>query len=830
MFKGWSIRRRLLLIATGLSAVILVLMAILNLNTASDIINSQTNDALISRNQALAQTLNGEFSRWNGALTTLAASLESRPANSLSVLWSPATRLMRDESLPFERVGVMLPLRDGYSILSLQRPGSLQNKSPLSRFYMNEQPAEAWITSALNADGITWFGPHDSYRLNLTNPVITMAHPLNDNAGNAVGLVWFDIPLPYFQRLLNQQARPDARVRPGYVLLMNMDAQTLAAYQGPDNTVDRMAEETVVAQQLIAQAPAIPVLEDDPLNNDIDAYRVRSEVEANGWSLVDILSANTFTAPLQSMSFQMIFVILAGVALLGWLIYSFVNYSLSEPLVSITSAAQEIGSGDMRYQIGFKDRQDEIGYLATALDDMKQNLAHSYEELSLWSRRLERRVTERTQELEQARQEAQLTATELQAVYDASLALVGAYQLDTILQKLIDSVQQLLTASYVAIWLLDQSGDYMDLAATTWANRTLDNRRITNDQGVAGRTVQSMQPVLIDDYTNWPGKLGFTHPDVHRVLSLPLSFYGKPLGAIFVGRSIEEPSFNDDDRQTLTLFANLASPLVRNAQLYNQVETAQHQAESANQVKTRFLASVTHELRTPLNLIINNMDFMRIGIFGDVNDEQRERLDQTIRSAEHLLYLINDLLDVSKIEAGEMQLSFQQTELYPMLEDTLDSVLAYIGEKRKVALMPDIPEGLPQMTIDSRRIRQVLLNLLTNAVKFTPEGEVHFSVRPAEAGNGVWFNVKDSGIGIPKEEIALIFEAFERSKPSKQMGIEGTGLGLPISKFLVEAHGGRIEVDSEVGKGSSFNVFLPLQPPEDASSSPKAAALLGQGD
>ena len=139
-------------------------------------------------------------------------------------------------------------------------------------------------------------------------------------------------------------------------------------------------------------------------------------------------------------------------------------------------------------------------------------------------------------------------------------------------------------------------------------------------------------------------------------MAAPLLFYNKPIGAVLVGRDEESPAYNKPDERLLLLFANLVSPIVRNAQLYIQREAATDEAERANSVKTRFLASVTHELRTPLNLIINNLDFMRIGMFGSVTDEQHGRLDQTIRSSEHLLSLINDLLDVSKIEAGEMEL------------------------------------------------------------------------------------------------------------------------------------------------------------------------------
>ncbi|MEP6987223.1 MAG: HAMP domain-containing sensor histidine kinase, partial [Chloroflexota bacterium] len=244
-------------------------------------------------------------------------------------------------------------------------------------------------------------------------------------------------------------------------------------------------------------------------------------------------------------------------------------------------------------------------------------------------------------------------------------------------------------------------------------------------------------------------------------------------------------------------------------------EAATEEAERANSVKTRFLASVTHELRTPLNLIINNLDFMRIGMFGNVTGEQKSRLDQTIRSSEHLLSLINDLLDVSKIEAGEMELTIIPADLRPVLEDALDSAVMLIEAKgAPITLEAHIPEDLPLVPMDARRVRQVLTNLLTNAVKFTPFGSI--SLRLLMSNEVIEMVVTDTGIGISPDEMKNLFQPFERADRAKSMSIEGTGLGLSIAKHLVEAHGGKLMVESEVGKGSSFAFTLPL--PQELSN------------
>jgi signal transduction histidine kinase len=298
-----------------------------------------------------------------------------------------------------------------------------------------------------------------------------------------------------------------------------------------------------------------------------------------------------------------------------------------------------------------------------------------------------------------------------------------------------------------------------------------------------------------------------------------MMFANAPIGVVVVGRDESSQKFTLNDQRLLTLFANMVSPAVRSAQLLVQRDRAVQEAERANQVKTRFLASVTHELRTPLNLVINNMDFMRIGSFGEVNEEQGKRLDQTIRGAEHLLYLINDLLDASKIEAGEMQLHIQPSDVYRVIEDSVDSAslaIEKMDKEERITLQVEAEEGLPEVPMDARRIRQVLINLLTNAIKFTQIGEVKLQV--SKQNDGVQFVVSDTGMGIAPDEMGLLFEAFERTSEAKSHNIEGTGLGLPISRFLVRSHGGDILVESIQGEGSIFSFVLPLETPSDTDS------------
>jgi signal transduction histidine kinase len=237
------------------------------------------------------------------------------------------------------------------------------------------------------------------------------------------------------------------------------------------------------------------------------------------------------------------------------------------------------------------------------------------------------------------------------------------------------------------------------------------------------------------------------------------------------------------------------------------LQAAREQAEQADKVKSMFLASMSHELRTPLNAIINLTKFVGIGMYGPVNEEQADALKKTEASGKHLLELINDVLDISKIESGSLELFVENDikidEITRMAVETCRSLLV----DKAVDLSSEISADLPQLMGDEQRIRQVLFNLLSNACKFTEEGMV--TIRAYQKDGEVQISVCDTGPGIEAEDHDAIFEVFRQSKAGLRKG-GGTGLGLPISRRLVEAHGGRMWLESAPGKGSTFYVALPI--------------------
>lgn len=252
-----------------------------------------------------------------------------------------------------------------------------------------------------------------------------------------------------------------------------------------------------------------------------------------------------------------------------------------------------------------------------------------------------------------------------------------------------------------------------------------------------------------------------------------------------------------------------------------ELAIALERAEQADHLKSAFLASISHELRTPLNAIINFTQFVSTGLYGEVNNRQVEALEKSTSSARHLLMLINDVLDISKIEAGRMDLEIEEvTDLYPEIEDVIAITRTMLVGK-SVELRVDIEDEMPPLNVDRRRIRQCLLNLTSNAAKFTELGYIELSAWHA---NGCFlFSVEDTGPGVPKPEQDVIFLPFRQLKRDAAKPA-GTGLGLAITRMLVEAHGGRIWLEPSRGAGSIFYIELPTH---SAATRPSLPAIKG---
>jgi signal transduction histidine kinase len=289
---------------------------------------------------------------------------------------------------------------------------------------------------------------------------------------------------------------------------------------------------------------------------------------------------------------------------------------------------------------------------------------------------------------------------------------------------------------------------------------------------------------------------------------------GEVIGAITVDRRDPKP-FLDKQIGLVKIFADQAVIAIENVRLFTELAASNReiaeksqQLEVASQHKSEFLANMSHELRTPLNAVIGFSEVLLQRMFGELNAKQDEYLQDIYASGQHLLSLINDILDLSKIEAGRMELELTDFDLPTALDNALTLIRERAG-RRGIALHLSIDERLGQMRADERKIRQVVLNVLSNAIKFTPEGG-RIDVAAVPRDEFVEVSVSDSGIGIAPEDQEAVFEEF-RQVGTAAKKVEGTGLGLSLSRKFIELHGGRIWVQSQLGIGSTFTFTIPVR-------------------
>ena len=301
---------------------------------------------------------------------------------------------------------------------------------------------------------------------------------------------------------------------------------------------------------------------------------------------------------------------------------------------------------------------------------------------------------------------------------------------------------------------------------------------------------------------------GFAAFGIKAAIGAPMMWEGKGIGAILVGRDYAG-TFTEKEIALLKSFADQAVIAIQNARLFREIQDKSRQLEIANKHKSEFLANMSHELRTPLNAIIGFSEVLLERFFGDINEKQDDYLKDIHSSGKHLLSLINDILDLSKIEAGRMEIEPSSFDVSSALSNAL-TLIRERAQRHGIVVGQDVDPQLGEIYADERKFKQILLNLLTNAVKFTPDGG-QISVAARKDDSQAVIAVRDTGIGIAPEDQAAVFEEFRQVGHDYTRKAEGTGLGLALTRRFVELHGGRIWVDSELGKGSTFTFTIPLQ-------------------
>jgi adenylate cyclase len=293
------------------------------------------------------------------------------------------------------------------------------------------------------------------------------------------------------------------------------------------------------------------------------------------------------------------------------------------------------------------------------------------------------------------------------------------------------------------------------------------------------------------------------------ILGVPLMREGVPIGVITLQRRGVQQPFTDKQIELVTTFADQAVIAIENVRLFDEIQDKNRQLQLASENKSQFVSSMSHELRTPLNAIIGLTEMMVTNAARFGTEKALEPLQRVNRAGTHLLGLINQVLDLSKIEAGKLELNPQTVQLVPLIDEVVGTA-RQLAEQNKNRLTAEVPDDLGSLTVDPMRLRQVLFNLLSNACKFTKEGEVKLKVRRLVDGRD-WIElaVADSGIGMTPAQQAKLFEEFTQADATTAQRFGGTGLGLAITRKLARMMGGDVTVTSEPGKGSVFTVCLP---------------------
>jgi GAF domain-containing protein len=404
---------------------------------------------------------------------------------------------------------------------------------------------------------------------------------------------------------------------------------------------------------------------------------------------------------------------------------------------------------------------------------------------------------------------------ELQAVAEVGRTISSTLNLDVVLDSIVSRATQLTETEVGGIYEYDSAAQLLRLRATHNLDDLADPLRATpivSGQGAIGRAVETRGPVQISDLTQDKTYVSGVRDTVttggyRALLAVPLISEEEVLGVLVVNRR-SPGAFSADTVQLLATFASQSALAMKNARLFSEIEEKSRQLEVASQHKSEFLANMSHELRTPLNAIIGFSEVLTDRMFGELNEKQEEYLKDIYASGTHLLSLINDILDLSKIEAGRMELEVTDFDLPIAIENALMLIRERAG-RRSIALHTNIDKQLGQIQADERKVRQVVLNLLSNAIKFTPEGG-RIEVGAAPKDGFVEVSVSDTGVGIAPEDQEKVFEEF-RQVGTAAKKIEGTGLGLTLCRKFVELHGGKIWVKSQLGQGSTFVFTLPVR-------------------
>jgi signal transduction histidine kinase len=420
---------------------------------------------------------------------------------------------------------------------------------------------------------------------------------------------------------------------------------------------------------------------------------------------------------------------------------------------------------------------------------------------------LEQKVEERTRDLAQS-------VRELKALEEIGRAVASSLELQLVLKTIVARAVDLARADAGAIFRYEAAQREFRLAEAHGLDPSLVEAvrgvRIRESESVMGEAATTRKPIVVADLAtmpNYPLRDLALAAGFHSVLIVPLVGPEEILGSLVLQRR-ETGDFPGNIVSLMQTFADQSALAMANARLFREIEEKGRQLEIASQHKSQFLANMSHELRTPLNAVLGYAELLVDGLYGQLPEKAVGILERMQANGRHLLGLINDVLDLSKIEAGQFTLALEDYSMKSVVGSVVAATES-LAQAKGLALTAEVAADLPTGRGDERRLTQVLLNIVSNAIKFTEVGSVEIR---ADAANGCFqVCVRDTGPGIAPQDQARIFEEFQQVDNSITRQKGGTGLGLAISKHLIEMHGGTLSLQSELGVGSTFQILLPMR-------------------
>jgi signal transduction histidine kinase len=636
--------------------------------------------------------------------------------------------------------------------------------------------------------GKTWYSP--VYFRKETEPYMTISRP----AGSGGGVTIAEVNLKFVWEVVSKIKVGEA----GLAFVVD-SAGTLIAH--PDislvlqkTDLTRLAQVATLAQGTADDSAAPSIARD---LKGVEVLTAHARIPTLDWTVFVELPLAEASKPVYESIQRMGLLLLAGLVV-SMLASFFLARLMVRPIRALQEGAAQIGAGNLDQKITVTTG-DELESLAAQFNQMAAHLKESYAGL-------ERKVEARTRELTETLEQQTATADILRVISNSPT-----------------DVQPILNAVAAAAARLCSSDDVRILLVENDALRAVtsfgDLPRLPADEhlpilrgSVLGRAVLDRVPVGIADSLaeaeEFPDSYRYSQRFGNRsVLAVPLLCEEHAVGAILLRRTEVRP-FDDKQITLLKTFADQAVIAIENVRLFHEIQDKNRQLEIAGKHKSEFLANMSHELRTPLNAIIGFSEVLLERMFGEMNEKQEDYLKDIHSSGQHLLSLINDILDLAKVEAGRMELNLATFDLPTAIGNAL-TLIRERALRHGISLSSEIDPQLGELNADERKLKQILLNLLSNAVKFTPEGgRITVGARPL--GNRVEIAVTDTGVGIAPGDHAAVFEEFKQVGTDYTRKAEGTGLGLALTRKFVELHGGAMRLESEPGKGSTFSFTLPL--------------------